>query len=113
MYNVEVKVTGSAKMKQNKDQAAGEDNIKEINFIILEDRDITSNRVTLSVDMDPVKTSPSSSDKSSSTTSNSSGDKKILWLPEMTQLREPLVLEPPHPLGLVLCVCTCLNGYCE
>ena len=103
LFNIEVKVTGSAKMKQNKDEAVSEDINKEIDFIILEHRDITSNRVTLSVDMDPIKTSSLSSDKSSATASNSSGDKKTFRLPEMTQFREPLVLEALCPLGLVLC----------
>ena len=99
-----MKLTGSAKRKQDKEQS--EDVNKDIDFILLEDRDFTSNRVSLSVDMNPVKSTPplpSSSDKSPSA-ANSGDIKKAVVLSEISQFRELLVVEPLCPLGLVLCM---------
>ena len=98
LCNVEVKLTGgSAKGKQDKEQTLSEDVNKEIDFILLEDRDFTSNRVSLSVD--PVKsTSPSSlSDKSSSAANSGDNEDTVL----SPQFRELLVAEPLYQLGLV------------
>ena len=110
LCNVEVKLTGgSAKRKWDKEQTLSEDVNKEIDFILLEDRDFTGNRVSLSVDMKPVKSAPpsSSSDKSSSA-ANSSDNKKTVLLPEMPQFRELLVAEPQYLLGSVLCIDVCV-----
>ena len=129
LCNVEVKLSGSSKKKQTKDQPLGEDLNKEIDFILLEGKDLTGHRVSLSVETQPVKISiSSSSDKSSSTPNNSdtnktsadkssstagtnktstdksssaanNSDNKMLLLPEMLQLREPLMVETLPPLG--------------
>lgn len=107
MSDVEVKLTGSAKRKQNKEQ---ENSNKEIDFVLLEERDLTSNRVSLSVEMEPVKSIPSSSSDKSSPSSSDKSDKsssaadnkKALSLPKMSELKETLLVEPHHSLGLAL-----------
>ena len=103
LCNVEVKLTGgSAKKKQDKEQALNEDVDKEIDFILLEDRDFTGNRVSLIVDMNPpVKSTSSSSSAKSSSVANSGENEDTILSP---RLREPLVAEPRCQLGLVLCV---------
>lgn len=94
MCDVEVRLGGLSKRKKD---TGNKESDKEIDFIILEDRDITGNRVSLTVETASVKSStPSSSDRSSK--AKSSGDsKKTVELPNMSELREPLMREPfPH-----------------
>ena len=98
MCDVEVRLVGLSKRKQNKDSGSKEAD-KEIDFIILEDRDITGNRVSLTIETEPVKSSSSSSSEKSSKTKSSDDNKRIVELPEMSELREPLVREPLPPVG--------------
>ena len=91
-----MKLVRGSKQKQNKDLISEEDD-KEIDFILLEDRDITGNRVSLRVETEEVKSTPSSSDKSSK--ANSSSNIKKTVLPAMSELRELLIREPLCPVG--------------
>lgn len=92
-----MKLVGGSKRKQNKDLISEEDD-KEIDFILLEDRDITGNRVSLRVETEEVKSTPSSSSDKSSKANNSNNNKKTV-LPVMSELRELLIREPLCPVG--------------
>lgn len=102
-FNVEVKLQGSARSKQKEETMSDDDDIKDINFVLLEERDFLSNRVSLSANIEPVivnkSNSTSSSDKSSATTVNK---KAAVVLQKMSLFREPLLLEHLCTLGLVV-----------
>ena len=91
-----MKLVGGSKRKQSKDPSEEDD--KEIDFILLEDRDITGNRVSLRVETEEVKSTPSSSSDKSSKANNSNNNIKTV-LPAMSELKELLIREPLCPVG--------------
>ena len=90
--------TKSGQVKKKPDKEQSEDD-KEINFVLLEERDFVSNRVLLSVEAEPVKSGPSLSSAKSPPTANSSDSKKITKLSDMSVFKESLLHEPMCPLG--------------
>jgi len=90
--NVEVKLTPGSSTRRQKDVPASDDAaIKNIDFVLLEDRDLTSSRVSVSVITEPVKAQPKST--------GSNKDSELLVMPELSQIKETFLLEPHHQLG--------------
>jgi len=96
--DVEVKLTpGSSTRRQKSVPASDDAAIKNIDFVLLEDRDLTSNRVSVTVitkavkdkSTEPVKVKPTANNK----------DSELLVMSDLSQIQETFLLEPHYQLG--------------
>ena len=91
--NVELKLTAGSTVRRKELPVSDDAPIKNIDFVLLEDRDLTSSRVTLNtVIPDPVKAIPKPS-----VTDNTNGE--VVVMPDLSQIKEPFLLEPHQQLG--------------